>query len=73
MNCRQLRAHIFGADEIHSFAVTLTGNQLKQMKSTLDQLRESLSNGEKLSRGELLMAMSRQWREANKIPLRKVA
>lgn len=66
MNCRKLRATIFGNEETHSFKVTLTNSQLQQMRRTLDQLRSTLNHGEKLSRGELLVAMTRQWRDANK-------
>lgn len=73
MNCRLLQAAVFETAVKHSFAVSLTGSQMTQIKRTLAHLRGTLNNGDKLSRGELLMAVCKQWRDANRIPLRSVA
>jgi hypothetical protein len=75
MNCARLLAMVSDTEEVHSFAVQLTGSQMNSMRKTLEHLRGTLNNGENMTRGELLVYMARLAREtASSTPrLRAVA
>lgn len=73
MTCRELRAKVFGTEETYSFATHLTGSQMTMVKRILDQAKTSVTKGEKMSRGDLLVHIMREWRNSNAKPLRSVA
>lgn len=66
--CRELVALIYEREDIHSFAVPLTASQLKQVHRTLDQARSAFSKGEKMTRGQRLTAILREWAELKALP-----
>lgn len=59
MNCAKLLAMVSDTEEVHSFAVKLTGSQMNAMRKAIERLRGSLTNGENMTRGELLVHMAR--------------
>lgn len=70
LNCAKLLALVSGQEELHSFAVNVTGSQMKSLRRSLDYLRESLPRGDKMTRSELLVEMARIARENTKPLLR---
>jgi hypothetical protein len=73
MTCRKLRADVYGTEELHTLQLPLTGSQLSLVRGALDMAKTTVSNGEKMNRGELLTHIIRSWRDANRPKLRSAA
>jgi hypothetical protein len=63
LTCRELVAQIYDRDDTHSFAVPLTSSQLKLVHRAIEQGKTSFTRGEKMSRGQVLTAIMREWAE----------
>lgn len=61
MTCKQLRAEVYGTEEIHTLQLPLTGSQLRQVRGALEFAKSAISNGEKMNRGELLAHIVSSW------------
>ena len=62
MTCRELRAAVYETDELHSFAASLTAPQMKQVLNALEVAKAAFPHGEKMSRGDLLARVMKDWR-----------
>lgn len=72
MTCGELRAKIFGGVELKAFAVRLTQSQRDQVAKTLDEYRSFLGD-ETLTRGQILLRITNDWRKQVRPSLSAVA
>lgn len=71
MNCRLLRAEVFGTEELKSFTAIVSASNLQRLNKIIDQGRNTF--GEDLTRGEVLTNILKSWADDHpKTRLRKV-
>ena len=64
MNCRKLRAEVYGTDELHSFAAMVSGSDMRRIQKILKKGRDVY--GEDESRGKLLVHILQDWANRQK-------
>lgn len=74
ITCRELAALVQDREELHSFAVPLTASQMRLVRRTLDQAKDSFARGDRMSRGQVMTQIMREWAElkANVRPARSL-